>query len=54
MNHDNMIIGKEVGSICVSMFEENETGLPIFFTQSENKHMLPLSRVIENVLSKYD
>lgn len=50
---NNEIIGKEVGTVLVHMYEETETGLPIFWVQSENKHMLPLSRVIENTLHHY-
>lgn len=50
----NEIIGKEVGTVIVHMYEENTTGLPIYTIQPENKHMLPLSRTIENTLNKYD
>lgn len=51
---DKEIIGKQVGSICVSMYEEAETGLPIFHIQAENKHVLPISQVIENTLNNID
>lgn len=50
----NEIIGKEVGTVVVHMYEENTTGLPIYTIQSENEHMLPLSHAIENTLIKYD
>lgn len=44
------IIGKEVGTVSVRMYEENETGLPIFHIQADNKHVLPISRIIEKAL----
>lgn len=50
----NKIIGKEVGTVVVHMYEENTTGLPLYTIQPENKHVLPLSRTIENTLNKYD
>lgn len=49
--NNNQIIGKKVGTICISMYEEFNTGLPLFYIQAENKHMLPISRVIENILN---
>lgn len=45
------IVGKKVGTISVSMYEESETGLPLFYIQTENKHVLPISRAIENTLN---
>ncbi len=48
------IIGKEVGTVSVSMYEETETGLPIFYIQTENRHMLPISRAIEHTLNNID
>jgi hypothetical protein len=50
----NQITGKEVGTVVVHMYEENTTGLPIYTIQPENKHMLSLSRTIENTLNKHD
>lgn len=50
MNKED-IIGKKVGTISVSMYEEFETGLPLFYVQAENKHLLPISRAIENTLN---
>lgn len=50
----NEITGKEVGTVLIHMYEESKTGLPIFTIEAENKHMLPISRAIENTLIKYD
>ncbi|MCI9286632.1 MAG: hypothetical protein HFJ57_01355 [Clostridia bacterium] len=50
----NQIVGKKVGTISVSMYEESETGLPLFYVQAENKHVLPISHTIENTLNKID
>ena len=52
--NSNKIIGKEVGTVLVHVYEENETGLPIFLIQSENRHMMPFSRAIENILKNID
>lgn len=51
---DNVVIGKSVGSVIVHMYEENFTGLPIFLINPENRHMLPVSRAIENTLNHLD
>lgn len=51
---NNNIVGKSVGSVTVHMYEENFTGLPIFLVNPDNKHMLPVSRVIENTLNHLD
>lgn len=53
MSNNKKIIGKEVGTVSVHMYEENETGLPFFYIQAENKHVVPLSRAIENSLNDY-
>ena len=52
--NEKEIIGKEVGTVSVSMYEESETGLPIFYIQAENRHMLPISRAIEHTLNNID
>lgn len=46
------ITGKEVGTVYVSMYEESETGLPIFRIQPENRHLVPICRTIANALKK--
>ncbi len=46
------ITGKEVGTVLVRMYEETETGLPIFYTQADNNHMLYVLDTIENALNK--
>lgn len=47
----NQIVGKKVGTISISMYEELETGLPLFYVQAENKHVLSISHAIENTLN---
>lgn len=45
------IVAKKVGSVLVNMYEETETGLPIFYAQTDNKHMLYVLDTIENALN---
>lgn len=54
LNTKDEITGKKVGTVSVSMYEESFTGLPIYLVQPENKHVLPLSNVIENTLNNID
>lgn len=54
MSNNKKIVGQKVGTISVNVYEENETGLPIFHVEAENKHVVPLSRAIENTLNNYD
>lgn len=54
MNNNKKIMGKKVGTIFVSMYEENETGLPYFDIQAENRHLLPVLNAIENTLNNLD
>lgn len=51
MSSNTEICGQEVGTILIHMYEENQTGLPVFRVQPENKHVLPISRTIENTLN---
>ncbi len=52
--NNKQIVGKEVGTISVSMYEENETGLPIFYFKANNKHMLHVLNIIENALNNFN
>ena len=45
------IIGKEVGTVLVHVYEERKTGLPIYTAQANNRHMLYVLDTIENALS---
>lgn len=49
--NDEKIIGKEVGTVLIHMYEENETGLPFFYMQAENRHMLYVLDTIEDALN---
>lgn len=51
-NH-NDIIGEEIGTVCVSMYKDVNTGLPFFYVKSENEDVLPVSYVIEDTLYNY-
>ena len=46
-------IGKKCGTVTVSVYKEKITGSPIFYIQSDNEDVLPVSYVIEDVLSLY-
>ena len=48
--NSSKVIGREVGTVFVHMYEENLTGLPIFHIESENKYVLSISRIIEKAL----
>lgn len=54
LNTKDEITGKKVGTVSVSMYEESFTGLPIYYIESENRHVLPLSYIIENTLNNID
>ncbi len=47
------IIGKKCGTITVSVYKEESSGSHIFHIQSDNEEVLPVSYVIEDVLSVY-
>ncbi len=48
---NKQIIGQKVGTVSVDVYEENETGLPIFCTQAKNEHMSYVLDAIENALN---
>ena len=47
------MIGKKCGTVTVSVYKEKGTGSPFFYIQSDNEDVLPVSYVIEDVLSLY-
>ena len=49
--NNKQFVGREVGTVSVSMYEEDETGLPIFYIRSESKQLAFVSRAIENTLN---
>ena len=48
---NKQIIGQKVGTVSVDVYEENETGIPIFYAQAENKHMSYVLDAIEDALN---
>lgn len=50
--HD-CLIGEKCGTITVSIYKETSSGSPIFYLQSSNEDVLPVSYVIEDILSLY-
>ena len=50
---NNNIVGKKVGTISIHMYNELETNAPLFFLESENQDVLPVSYVVEDFLKKY-
>ena len=50
---EDCIIGKKCGTITVSIYEETNSGSPIFHIQSDNEDVLPVSYVIEDILTLY-
>ncbi len=51
--YKNKLVGKEVGTVYVSMYKDVKTGKPFFYIKSDNEDVLPLSYIIENSLYKY-
>lgn len=49
MNNNN-IIGEKIGTVLVSMYKDNSTGLPFFHIQSSNEDVLQISYIIEDTL----
>ncbi len=47
------MIGKKCGTVTVSVYKEENSGSHIFHIQSDNEEVLPVSYVIEDVLSIY-
>ena len=50
---ENCIIGEKCGTITVSIYKETSSGSPIFHIQSDNEDVLPVSYVIEDILTLY-
>ena len=44
------IPGEEIGTVSISMYKDKITGLPYFDINPENERVLPLSRMLENLL----
>lgn len=51
--HKSYIIGEKCGSITVSVYKETISGSHIFYIQPDNEDVLPVSYVIEDILSLY-
>ena len=51
--HDHQIVGKKCGTVTVSIYKEANSGSHIFYVQSDNDDVLPVSYVIEDALSLY-
>lgn len=49
----NNIIGEEVGSISVSIYQDKQTGLSSFHINTENDDVLQVSYVIEDALKVF-
>lgn len=49
----NIINGEQLGTVSVSMYKNNDTGLPFFYIQAENEKVLQLSYIIEDVLTPF-
>ncbi len=52
-NGKNTIVGKKCGTITVSVYKEKSSGSHIFHIKSDNEDVLPVSYVIEDILSLY-
>lgn len=50
---EDCIIGEKCGTITVSVYKEANSKSPIFHIQSDNEDVLPVSYVIEDVLTLY-
>ena len=51
--NNNKIVGKKVGTISVDMYKETTTNTPFFYIKSENNDVLPISKIIEDMLKQY-
>lgn len=49
----NCMLGEKCGTVTVSIYKETTSGSPIFYVQSDNEDVLPVSYVIEDILSLY-
>ena len=52
-NDSNCIIGDKCGTITVSIYKESTSDSHIFYVQSDNEDVLPISYIIEDMLSLY-
>ena len=50
---ESYMVGEKCGTITVSIYKETKSGSPIFHVQPDNEDVLPISYVIEDVLSIY-
>jgi len=49
----NCIVGEKCGTVTVTIYKETTSGSNIFHVQSDNEDVLPVSYVIEDVLTLY-
>lgn len=45
--------GEQIGTICVSIYKDKETGLSSFHVNPENEDVLQVSYVIEDTLKMF-
>ena len=50
---ENCIIGEKCGTVTVSIYKETNSKNYIFHVQSDNEDVLPVSYVIEDILTLY-
>lgn len=50
---ENCIIGEKCGTITISVYKEATSNSTIFHIQSDNEDVLPVSYVIEDILTLY-
>ena len=50
---EDCIIGEKCGTITISVYKETNSSSPIFHIQSDNEDVLPVSYVIEDILTLY-
>ena len=47
------IIAKKCGTVTVSIYKKSDSKSPIFYIESDNDDVLPVSYIIEDALSLY-
>lgn len=52
VTNSKSILGKEVGTIAVSVYKDRETGLSSFCLDTENDEVIQVSYVIEDALKR--
>ena len=52
-NIESCIVGEKCGTVVVSVYKETNSGSPIFYIQSDNENVLPISDIIENTLTSF-